>query len=258
MQVRVLGAHNMEAQHTRHTCFLVDGSMAVDAGSLVTSLTPEEQIRIRTILVTHRHFDHVRDLPSLALATLDKGDKMSVFGLPETLESVTSRLMDGVLYPDFTRSLTGKGPKYQFTTVTPGETFQADGYGVRPIEVPHAAPCVGYVVHQAEGGAFAYCGDSGGGLLPFFQDPLKPDPLFIEVTFAERMEERARLTGHLTPKLLGNEVAEAIKRGLAIPRILVVHRNPDHEEEISEELSGVVAKLGVDISLAHEGMSLQV
>ena len=258
MQVRILGAHNLEAQHTRHTCFLVDGVMAVDAGSLVTSLTHQEQANIKSVLVTHRHFDHVRDLPSLALSTLDLDGTTTVFGLPETLEAVTSRLMDGVLYPDFTQSLTKHGPKYQFNTINPGEEFNAVGYGIRSYEVPHAAPCVGYVISEPEGKTFAYCGDSGGGLLPFFHSPVRPEVLFIEVTFAERMEERAKITGHLTPNLLGNEISEAMRHGLEIPRIFIVHRNPDHEAEIKEELKLISAKLGVDIRLGQEDLLVDI
>ena len=38
MQVRVLGAHNLETDATHHTCFLVDGVLAIDAGSIATTL----------------------------------------------------------------------------------------------------------------------------------------------------------------------------------------------------------------------------
>lgn len=258
MKVRVLGAHNMEVQHARHTCFLLDGKVAIDAGSLMTSLGPEEHRNIQAILLTHRHFDHVRDLPSLGLATLDSGGMTFVYSLPETLGSVSSRLMDGVLYPDLSKDLTGNGPKYQFKPVVPGETLTVEGYGVRPISVPHAAPTVGYMVHEPEGGSFAYCGDTGGGLLPFFQDPFKPDTLFIEVTFPERMQERAKLTGHLTPELLRLEIREAMGLNLPVPRIVIVHRSPHHEEEITEELAEVASKLGVEITLAREGMTADI
>ena len=64
MRVRVLGAHNLEVGNVRHTCFLVDGTIAIDAGSLMTSTSREERESIQAVLLTHRHFDHVRDLPA--------------------------------------------------------------------------------------------------------------------------------------------------------------------------------------------------
>lgn len=258
MKVRILGAHNLESQQARHTCFLVDGVIAIDAGSLMTSLSRNERESIRSILLTHRHFDHVRDLPSLGLATLDNGKLVSVYSLAETLEAVSSRLMDGVLYPDFTRRPSQSSPKYRFCPVTPGEVLDVEGYAVRPIEVPHSAPAVGYVVREPGGRSFAYCGDTGGGLLPFFQDPFKPDPLFVEVTFAGKMEERARNSGHLTPSMLRREIRDPMHRTLSVPRIMVVHRSPDHDQEIAEELATVASDLGLDVTLAHEDMTVDL
>ena len=37
VRIRVLGAHNLETESARHTCFLIDGVLAIDAGSLVSS-----------------------------------------------------------------------------------------------------------------------------------------------------------------------------------------------------------------------------
>jgi len=259
MKVRVLGAHNLETENNRHTCFLVDDEIVIDAGSLMTSLSAAEQEKIHGILVTHRHFDHIRDLPSLALANLDSGGIISVYSLAETLQAVSSRLMDGVLYPDFTKSLTERGPKYRLQAINPGIPVDLERYVVRPISVPHSTvPAVGYIVHQGNGHSFAYCGDTGGEILPFFADPFRPDPICVEVTFSQKMEERAKLTGHLTPGLLRNELVEAISQKLTIPRILIVHRNPAHEKEITDELAKVASELGIEITLAHEGMTVEV
>jgi glyoxylase-like metal-dependent hydrolase (beta-lactamase superfamily II) len=258
MKVRILGAHNLELQQARHTCFLVDDVIAIDAGSLMTTLSLEELKNIQVILLTHRHFDHVRDLPSLGLATIDQGGATLLYGLPETLEAITSRLMDGMLYPDFTTSPSQDKPRYQLQPVTPGETLTIYDYIVRAIAVPHTAPTVGYIIHQPGGSSFAYCGDTGGGLLPFFQDPLRPDPIFVEVTFPERMKKLAKLTAHLTPDLLRREITTATNQNAFIPRIRVVHRSPEQEEQIAAELTELAAELGVEITLAWEDKSIDV
>ena len=65
MEIRVLGAHMLESRDTRHTCFLIDNVMALDAGSLASALTVSEQAKVAAVLLTHRHFDHIRDLPTL-------------------------------------------------------------------------------------------------------------------------------------------------------------------------------------------------
>ena len=258
MKIRVLGVHNLESQSTRHTCFLVDGVLAIDAGSLMRSLSAEEQRNIQAVLLTHRHFDHVRDLPSLGLSTMDSGGSVALYSLPETLDAISSRLMDGLLYPDFTKRPTPDAPKFRLHAISAGDTLFVNGYTVRPLAVPHGAPTVGYIIHKPEAGSFAYCGDCGGGLSPFFRDPLRPDPLFVEVTYPGHMEERAKLSGHLTPNLLRGEIVEAMKQQLAIPRIMIVHRNPGYEEQIVEELTAMASELRIEIALAREGMCLGI
>lgn len=258
MRVRILGAHNLETGQARHTCFLVDGVIALDAGSLMTALSLEELKNIRAVLLTHRHFDHVRDLPSLGLATIDQNETTTLFGLSETLEAVSSRLMDGVLYPDFTKGLSRNRPRYRLHPITPGEAFSVNNYIVKPISVPHTAPAVGYIVHQPGGNSFGYCGDTVGGLLPFFQDSLRPNPLFVEVTFPRRMKELAELTGHLTPDSLGREIAAAVRRHAPIPRIMVIHRSPGQDEQITQELTELSSEMGVEITPAHEGETFEV
>ena len=42
MQLRILGAHNLESKDTRMECHLIDGVLALDAGSLARALIFEE------------------------------------------------------------------------------------------------------------------------------------------------------------------------------------------------------------------------
>ena len=258
MQVRVLGAHNLESRHTKHTCFLVDGVLAVDAGSLASTLSAEEQAGIEAVLLTHRHFDHVRDLPTLALATMESSGTISVYGLPETIDEVAPRLVDGVLYPDFTKRMTEEGPKVRFSPVEDGQDFRHGPYQVRAHSVPHSAPCIGYVVSGQDGCAFTYTGDCGGGLLPFFLDPAQPSTLFVEVTYRDGMVDQARATSHLTPGLLAAELEEGMNSGAAIPHIMVVHRDARYESDIERELKAVSQRLEVNITLASEDMVVEI
>ncbi len=258
MQVRVLGAHNLESRQTKHTCFLVDGVLAIDAGSLASTLSADEQAGIEAVFLTHRHFDHVRDLPTIALATMESSGTISVYGLPETIDEVAPRLVDGVLYPDFTKRMTRGGPKVRFSTVEDSQDFRHGPYQVRAHSVPHSAPCIGYVVTGPDGQSFAYTGDCGGGLQPFFQDPSVPSKLFVEVTYGDGMVDQARSTSHLTPGLLAAELEEAIREGAAMPHIMVVHRDARYESDIEKELEAVSSNLEVQITLAFEDMVVEV
>ena len=254
MEIRVLGAHNLESRDTRHTCLLIDGVLGLDAGSLVSALTHAEQSKVLALLLTHRHFDHTRDIPTLGLATVNNPQHIDVYSLPETLEGVRTHLMDGDVYPDFTKELNDSPPKYRFHPVTAWQPFRVLEYEVKPIPVPHAVPSVGYIVKSKSGGCMAYTGDAGGDLLPFFQDQLSPNIFFVDVTFPNRLEERAKLTGHMTPALLRYQLIEALKINVELPKIVAVHMSVEDQEEVIEELGSVSTELGIELTPGHEDM----
>ena len=254
MEIRLLGAHNLESRDARHTCFLVDGVLGLDAGSLVSALSSSEQAEVRALLITHRHFDHTRDIPTLGLATLDDPRHIDVYGLTETLDGIHTHLLDGDVYPDLTKGLNGAAPKYRFHSVEPWLPFQVLTYEVKPIPVTHVVSAVGYIVKSASGDCIAYTGDTGGDLRPFFQDDLEPQVVFVDVTFPNRLEERAMLTGHMTPGILRNRLIEAFEDNMRIPRIVPVHISLVDREEVAEELKSVATELGVDLTPGYEGM----
>ena len=61
----MLGAYGGSSPWHRQTSFLLDGTVSLDAGALTQSLTLEEQARVRSIILTHSHLDHVASLPFL-------------------------------------------------------------------------------------------------------------------------------------------------------------------------------------------------
>ena len=76
----------------------------------------------------------------------------------------------------------------------------------------------------------------------------------MDVTFKNSAADLARLTGHLTPWLLREQLIGALNAGLSLPRVVAVHLNPAHREQVLSELDDLVAELGVDLVPAHEGM----
>ena len=45
------------------TTYLINDTLAIDAGAIAIGLSREEQLRIRSIIITHTHLDHIFSLP---------------------------------------------------------------------------------------------------------------------------------------------------------------------------------------------------
>ena len=66
MELTILGCHGGETPRHRSTCFLIDNHLAIDAGALTSGLELDRQAEVDNVLITHAHFDHVKDLATLA------------------------------------------------------------------------------------------------------------------------------------------------------------------------------------------------
>ena len=67
MNIRILGAHNVESRTTRCISLLIDNTVAIDAGGLTSGLSISAQQRLKALLLTHQHYDHIRDIPDFDL-----------------------------------------------------------------------------------------------------------------------------------------------------------------------------------------------
>ncbi len=254
MKVRILGAHQLETRDTRLTSFLVDGVLAMDAGSLTSGLTLAEQESVKAILITHHHFDHCRDLLTFGLNT--RGSTTDVYACPEVLESLSANLVNGAIYPDHTLS-PADCPSLRFNPLMPGEENRIGSYCVLPMRVPHGPPTYGFQVTGPEGRRFFYSGDTGPGFSQGWR-AISPDLAFIETSYPDRMEDDARSRGHLTPSLLAADLDTIRRECGGLPRIWAVHLNPRYQEEIKEDLAAVSRELGIEIKAAFEGLELEV
>ena len=236
--------------------YLIDGTLALDAGSLTRALTPDEQRGIRAIILSHRHFDHVKDLPPLGIAIRGEGAPVVVYGIADTIAAVQDTLMNGRLFPDFTRSPSPEAPTFRMQVVDFYEPFEVLGYTATALPVPHSVPAAGFLIESDDVSLF-YTGDAGRGVSAAWEH-IAPDALLTEVTFGNANEAAARASGHLTPNLLMGALDEFRQLHGRTPQVLVSHINPAWEAAVRDDLAEITSASGQRFIIAAADMRMDL
>ena len=256
MNIQVLGAHNCESQNSKFISLLIDDALAIDAGGLTSSLSFPAQQKLKAILLTHHHYDHIRDVPAIAMNLFLRSTAINIYSTQSVYDAITNHLLNGKLYPDFLKR-PQDNPTIKFTIVRPHQTEQIEGYSILVVPVNHTDLTVGYQVTSPEGKTIFYTSDTGPDLTECWKY-ISPQLLIIEVTASNKYEEFARESGHLTPSLLKQELTSFREIKGYLPRVIAVHMDPSLEKEIETEISAVAQTLNNPITLAYEGMQLEL
>jgi len=256
VDIKILGAHNCESQNTKLASLLIDDSVVLDAGGLTSSLSLPAQQKLKAILLTHQHYDHIRDIPALGMSLFLSGANINIYSISPVYDILSGQLFNGKLYPNFLERPEWN-PTLKFTVIEPHKAEQIEGYSVLAIPVNHSVPAVGYQVTSPDGKVLFYTGDTGPGLADCWQQ-VSPQLLVIEVTGSDRFEQFGRESGHLTPSLLKQELVIFRELKNYLPPVVIVHMSPGLEEEIRAEIAAVAKDLDSPISVGHEGMQLRL
>src|SRR5690349_13677753 len=138
MDLKVLGCHGGESPKHRASSFVIDGVLGIDAGAVTSGLTLREQRRLSAVLVSHAHFDHVRDLAMLADNRCQMATKPLVIACtPWTLGALRKHFFNNVLWPNFSKIplLCGGGMTLEWFPMRPERVYEVAGYRTRAVLV---------------------------------------------------------------------------------------------------------------------------
>ncbi|GFO67997.1 cAMP phosphodiesterase class-II:metallo-beta-lactamase superfamily protein [Geomonas limicola] len=234
MKLQVLGCSGAEQPGHHLTSFLLDNTLLLDAGTVSAVLGEGEQRAVREILVTHTHLDHICGIPLLADNLIGSGGQVVVTSTREILASISAHLLNGMIWPDFTRIPSAEAAVLRYREIEPGIPFESGPFSIVACPVNHSVPAVAYRVSRG-GATLLYTGDTGP-TEAVWKLAGELSALIVEVSFPSDQEELALLTGHLTPRLLAGELA---KLDRLPPRILITHLKPSHHDQIKAELDAL-------------------
>ncbi|MBI4690761.1 MAG: MBL fold metallo-hydrolase [Nitrospirae bacterium] len=234
MRIKVLGCSGAEFPGFNPPGFLIDGKMLLDAGTIGAYLSENAQWKIRHIIVSHAHLDHIRGIPFLAdnIIIKNKTHNVTVIGISPVLKALKDNLLNNVVWPDFTTIPDRENAVLKLMKIKAGETIRINSYKVTAHKVNHSVPAAGYIIEDGRGKKLLYTGDTGP-TNTIWRKADKIDCAIIEVSFPNRMEALAVETGHLTPELLKKEIA---KMEIIPDRVLITHPKPQHITTIAHEV----------------------
>ncbi len=235
MKIRVLGNAGAELPNFNLSALLVDGTILLDAGTIGAVLNTDEQSRLKAILITHAHHDHIRAIPALAenLAISTTRTSLALVSTKEILATIRGHIFNNVIWPDFTK-IPSHDPVLNCSEIIPETRMSLHGYSLEAFHVNHTVPAVGYKVRK-DGQVLLYTGDTGptDRIWDAADDVTS---LIVEVSFPNRLQRQALETGHLTAALLKNEL-EKMKK--APPLVYATHLKPQYREEIMADLGNL-------------------
>ena len=235
MRVRVLGCSGgIGGRHLRTTSLLVDHDILIDAGTGLSDLPLAELAAIDHVFITHSHLDHIAALPLMVDSVADLRERpLTIYATAATLETIRSHVFNWAIWPDFSEIAIRDRQVMRYNPVSVGQKVVLGARSITAVPAEHTVPAVGYHL------------DSGAGSLVFTGDTTVNDQLWpvlnrmdnlryliIETAFSNGEEALARISKHLCPRLLGEELAK-----LTVPaEIYVTHLKPGQIESIMGEI----------------------
>jgi mRNA degradation ribonuclease J1/J2 len=103
MNIIILGSSDQDAARRQYvSSYLINGSVAIDAGCLGFHGSPADQEAVRHLFLTHAHADHVTSLPIYLENVWTPGpDCPILYGSRETLDMVRRHIFNDEVWPDF-------------------------------------------------------------------------------------------------------------------------------------------------------------
>jgi ribonuclease BN (tRNA processing enzyme) len=223
--------------HQYLTSWLVNDTVAIDAGCVGFWGSPQEQARVRHVLLSHTHMDHLASLPIFVENAYEaKAECVTVYGSRAVLDCCQEHVFNEKVWPDFVALSCGEKPFLRLAAFEAGETIELDGLRVTAVALDHVVPTVGFLVAD------------GQSTVAFITDTAPTDEIwrranaatdlkavFLEATFPDELAWLAEVSKHLTPTALAREVAKLTRP----TRLVAIHLKARYRQQVIDELEAL-------------------
>jgi ribonuclease BN (tRNA processing enzyme) len=213
---------------------LINDTIALDAGCVGFWGAPQEQARVRHVLLSHTHMDHLASLPIFVENAYEgKAECVTLHASRNVLECCQEHLFNQKIWPDFIALSQGERPFLRLSPFEAGETRELDGVRITAVALDHVVPTVGFLIAD-DHSAVAFISDTGPTDEIWRQVNAASDlkAVFLETTFPDEFGWLADLSKHLTPATLALEAAKLTRP----TRLVVIHIKARYQDRVIAEL----------------------
>ena len=219
------------------TSYLINDTFAIDAGSLGISLDLPAQRKIKHVLLSHAHIDHLATLPIFLENTEElTGPRVTIHGSEAVLDGLRRHIFNDCVWPDLIHATLNSQPFFHLAALEAGRTLEIAGVRITPVPVTHVVPTMGFLLEEGDAAVVLPIDTGPTEELWQYANALpKVSAVFLEATFPNSMDELARIAKHLTPRMFAEEV-----RKLACPaKAIAIHIKASLYDEVVQELQSL-------------------
>lgn len=236
MKLQVLGCSGGMGLGHYTSCYRINSSILLDAGTGLARLDLAQQLQIKQVFLTHAHLDHICCLPLLIDNVFEQlQDPIQVYAVPEVLATVQEHIFNWNIWPDFSRLTNSVTQALEFKPLALNQPVVSGSLSIQPFVAQHVVPACGLQVIQGAK-SLAYTGDTtlGTEVIAALNQLGQLDLLLVECAFPNRLTDLARKSKHLTPGLIAEFVGQ-----LQQPpkRLGLTHFKLGYAAEITAELN---------------------
>jgi ribonuclease BN (tRNA processing enzyme) len=219
------------------TSYLINDTLAIDAGALAVGLTRAEQQRVRSIVITHTHYDHVASLPMFILDLFeDLREPINLFATPSDFAALQTYIFNPRMWVGLEILKNGHTELLAHRPLETGRSFTAEGLRLTPLAVTHTILTHGLLVEDAASAIF-FTSDTGATEEAWEQVNACPKlrAVFIDLSFPNRLTELARISYHHSPETLVEEMAKIHPAAT----IYAIHLKTPYRDQIITEVEAL-------------------
>jgi ribonuclease BN (tRNA processing enzyme) len=220
--------------HQYLSSWLINDTVAIDAGCLGIWGSPQDQARVRHVLVSHTHMDHLASLPIFVENAYEgKAECVTVHASRSVLDCCQEHLFNEKVWPDFIALSRGERPFLRLSPFEAGETIELDGLRITAVALDHVVPTVGFLIAD-DHSSIALVSDTGPTEEIWREVNAAPElkAVFVEATFPDELGWLADVSKHLTPGSLARQVAKMTRP----TRLIIIHLKARYKEQVIAQL----------------------